>query len=56
MTQIYHMNRPTPSLSLYKNIHIVTALIEQYHTISRTSPQVDTSTICALNNIYGIKK
>jgi hypothetical protein len=52
----YHMNLPTPSLSLNKNTHIVTALMTAYQISSKTSPQAGTSAICALNNTYGIIK
>ena len=43
----HHMNRPTPSRSLYKNTYIVPALIRPYQNPSNNRPHVVTSTSCA---------
>lgn len=53
---VYHMKRPTPALSLYRNTYIVAALIPAYHKPSRMSPTNGTSFTCARSSIYGIKK
>lgn len=39
----YHMKRPTPALSLYKNTHIVAAFMAAYHRPSSAMPQLGTS-------------
>lgn len=50
------MNRPTPSLSAYKNTPMVSTLIAVYHAASTARPQPGTSTTCALRRTYGMRK
>lgn len=55
-TKDYHMNLPTPSLSLYRNTHMVAALIAAYHRPSSATPHPGTSLTCALSRTYGMRK
>lgn len=39
----YHMKRPTPARSLYRNTHIVNAFMAAYHRPSSATPRPGTS-------------